>query len=143
LKVSAVRPEGFQADENKVLLNVTLVNRAFEVLDGDLLMTRANTPELVGLTCLVQRPRPQLLLSDKTLRLRVGDQDDRRYIFLATQMPYLRRQIEIDATGSSGSMKNIGQKAIRSLRILRPPRGEQRIIADTLTAHGRRLEAEI
>jgi type I restriction enzyme S subunit len=143
LKVSAVRPAGLQARENKVIVSQAHVQPAFEIHDGDLLITRANTPELVGLTCLVERPPPRLLLSDKTLRLVVDEeQADTRFLFYVSQMPYVRAQVETHATGSSGSMKNIGQGAIRGLLLKVPPRLEQAAIADRLTTLDRRQAEE-
>src|SRR5665811_2073853 len=55
LKVSAVRPEGLQAAENKTVTDSSLINPAYEVRPGDLLITRANTYELVGMTRLVHK----------------------------------------------------------------------------------------
>lgn len=132
LKVSAVRPSGFQALENKAITNLAHINPAFEVRDGDLLITRANTPELVGMTCLVSSSPKRLLLCDKTLRLNVNSTADKRFLFHSSQMSYVRRQIELHATGSSGSMKNIGQRAIGSLLLMAPRRTEQVRIAGVL-----------
>jgi type I restriction enzyme S subunit len=132
LKVSAVHPSGFRPNENKRLSDPRHVNPAYEVHDGDLLITRANTPELVGQACLVQSPPERLLLCDKTLRLRVHETDDARFVFYLLQYSATRAQIEVAATGSSGSMKNISQTAIRALRVVRPPFAEQARIADVL-----------
>lgn len=142
LKVSAVRPDGFRANENKVLTNALLANPAHEVRDGDLLITRANTYELVGFSCLVRDPPPRLLLCDKTLRLRINQCADRVCLFYMMQMSYVRRQIENSATGSSGSMKNISQSAVRALRIMVAPKDEQVALASALRASDDRLTRE-
>lgn len=57
LKVSAIRPEGFKADENKAITSSLHINSAYEVKDGDLLISRANTYELVGSVCFVEAPQ--------------------------------------------------------------------------------------
>jgi len=142
LKVSAVRPDGFRSEENKVVRDLRHSNKAYEVHDGDLLMTRANTYELVGLTCLVNSPQRQLLLCDKTLRLRVSAGTNTAFVFHASQMGYVRRQIETNATGSSGSMKNISQRVIRQLLFPFPQWEEQKSIVAALDAHDRQLDAE-
>jgi type I restriction enzyme, S subunit len=142
LKVSAVRPSGFQPNENKAITNPTNIEPTYEVRDGDLLITRANTYELVGLTCLVQSPPPRLLLCDKTLRLNLAGRTDHRFIFYTSQMPYVRSQIEIHATGSSDSMKNIGQKAIKRLLLRVAPYAEQTAIAEVLDSHDLRINRE-
>lgn len=143
LKVSAVRPHGFQPRENKAIINAVHVEPAFEVRHGDLLITRANTYELVGLACLVENPPPRLLLSDKTLRLVVDNSKaDVRFVFYTLQLPYVRAQIETHATGSSGSMKNIGQETIRALQVKLPPKPEQVAIANRLRAFDERADRE-
>ncbi|MEU3523446.1 restriction endonuclease subunit S [Streptomyces sp. NPDC038707] len=114
LKVSAVGREGFRPLENKRVEAADLVDSSLEVRKGDLLMTRANTPGLVGLSCVVGEVRPGLMLSDKTLRLNLACRDDDpRFLDAILRQSALRRQIEIAATGTSNSMKNISQESIR------------------------------
>lgn len=125
LKVSAVHPNGFKENENKVVESKYLQNPAYEVKNGDLLITRANTPELVGLPCLVETSRNRLMLSDKTLRLSIKDGINKAFIFFTLYQPWVRKQIEVLATGTSMSMKNISQKSLRSLRIKLPKESEQ------------------
>src|ERR1017187_7928334 len=61
---------------------------------------------------------PRLMLCDKTLRLRVDERSvPTRYIQIILGLAEVRRQIEIAATGTSGSMKNISQQSIRQLMI--------------------------
>ena len=134
LKVSAVQPDGFKSQENKIIVNKAWINPAYEVQDGDLLISRSNTFQLVGIVCHVRSPQPRLMLCDKTLRMRV---DPRRamtdFVFRQFQQPSARRHIEVHATGTSGSMKNISQPSIRSLKIQLPPLPQQRKIARILT----------
>ena len=131
LKVSAIRPEGFRPQENKWVTKAIHQNRKFEVRNGDLLISRANTYELVGLVCLVCNAPPRLLLCDKTLRLCLKpSRGSSAFFALVLQTRMVRQQIEVNATGTSGSMKNISQHAIRSLRLAYPDIKEQnRILA--------------
>ena len=118
LKVSAVTNDGFRSDENKVVRSPSLYNPAFCVHRGDLLITRANTSSLVGQSCIVGDAPPGLMLCDKTLRLRVNERlVPAKYVQLALTHPFVRRQIESAATGTSGSMKNISQQSIKRLMI--------------------------
>ena len=140
LKVSAVQPDGFRSQENKVIANSVLINPSYEVHDGDLLISRSNTYQLVGIVCFVRSPQPRLMLCDKTLRLRC---DPRRanteFMFWLLQQPSVRRQIEIHATGTSGSMKNISQPVIRRLKIVLPSTNEQ----DRITSRIQSLQDSI
>ena len=135
LKVGAVNPEGFRSDENKVVLNPSLHNPAYLVNNGDLLLSRANTVDLVGIVCHVQQTQPNLMLSDKTLRFRVqAGVMDVRYLFWVMQLPASRRQLENLATGTSGSMKNISQASLRTLLVMDADNEEQKRIAARLDA---------
>jgi type I restriction enzyme S subunit len=142
LKVSAVRPDGLRSGENKALVDQSRVNTMLEIRDGDLLMTRANTPKLVGLACFVSAPPSRLLLSDKTLRLNL---DSRRavpqFAALVLQSHLARKQIEVNGTGSSGSMKNISQREIREIVLVWPSVSEQRRIVDCADAASRGLSS--
>ncbi|MEW2300993.1 restriction endonuclease subunit S [Streptomyces sp. NPDC006655] len=130
LKVSAVGREGFRPRENKRVDDPSLIDSSTEVRPGDLLMTRANTPELVGTACVVERVRSGLMLSDKTLRLVMCDAGDPGFLALLLRQPELRKQIEIAATGTSNSMKNISQESIRNLVVPWPSKALQ---ADVLS----------
>jgi restriction endonuclease S subunit len=118
LKVSAVGNGAFRPEENKVVHDHALYNPAICVRPGDFLMTRANTTQLVGLSCVVEHAPPHLMLCDKTLRLKfTHPYAVSRFVHVVLGINEIRRQIEIEATGTSGSMKNISQQAIRRLMI--------------------------
>jgi len=143
LKVGAVHPEGLRPFENKVVDDTRLRKDAYLVRDGDLLISRANTSELVGLVCLVDNVPKNLMLSDKTLRLKVDElRMSVRFLFLQLQMSASRRQIEMAATGTSGSMKNISQSNILRLLIPCPPLTEQQAIASKSADLDKRLVTE-
>jgi type I restriction enzyme S subunit len=117
-----------------------LIHPRYEVKHGDLLMTRANTEELVGLACVAENPPPRLLLSDKTLRLHVdASAADPRFLQLALAQPILRQRVRALATGTSAGMKNIGQEQIRQLKVPGVPLQEQRRIVAAHAAFERRV----
>ena len=142
LKVSAIRPDGLQESENKAVIQPTLIDPSIEVKHGDLLISRANTPALVGLACYVRKPRSGLMLSDKTLRLNIDSTLALpRYIRHLLQASFSRCQIETSGTGSSGSMKNISQDEIRSLILPLPGIQEQRKLTEILDTADEEIRA--
>ncbi|MFF3255161.1 hypothetical protein ACFYWP_30025 [Actinacidiphila glaucinigra] len=142
LKVSAIQAGRFASRENKVLRDAALIHPRYEVKHGDLLMTRANTEELVGLACVVENPPPRLLLSDKTLRLHVDTSvADPRFVQLALAQRTVRQRVRALATGTSAGMKNIGQEQIRQLEVPNVPLADQRRIVATHAAFERRIGA--
>lgn len=144
LKVGAVHPDGLRLEENKVVEVEDLKNPAYLIRRGDLLLSRANTFELVGLVCHVTSDPKNLMLSDKTLRLSVRDSRiTTRFMFWQLQHPRSRTQIEIAATGTSGSMKNISQSSVEKMWIVRPSLNEQNEICSRLDAIACRYEVEM
>ena len=124
LKVSAVDPLGFRPEESKVLNDPSQFMPEFRVNEGDLLMTRANTPALVGETCIVDRDYPNLMLCDKTLRLVPAVGINKRLLWHLMQSQSMRQQIAAVSTGTGGAMKNISQAKIRALELPFPSEPE-------------------
>jgi type I restriction enzyme S subunit len=101
----------------------------FEIRAGDLLLTRSNTPDLVGNACVVMRTPPRLMLCDLVYRLRVDDHAaERGFLVYWYLSPPGRYQIEVEARGSSQSMVKVSQQHIRSWLIVLPPPPEQKKI---------------
>jgi type I restriction enzyme, S subunit len=121
LKVSAVGADGFVADENKVLEDNDTFIPAFSVHANDLLITRANTRELVGRVCKAPKEYPNLMLSDKTLRLEVDETlGDKDFLLQVLRSREARSQIEASASGTGGAMKNISQVQIMNFNLPLP-----------------------
>jgi type I restriction enzyme S subunit len=133
LKVSAVTWGVFRPEENKAILDGYDPGDCPRPMHGDLLISRANTRDLVGAPVLVEGNHPNLLLSDKLLRL-LPDENrvERRYLAYALRSAAARRHFEGRAGGTSGSMTNVTQEDIRSVPLVLPPLTEQRRIADIL-----------
>lgn len=144
LKVSSVSWGEFKPEENKRLPLGVSPRPETEVCEGDLLVSRANTRELVGRSVLVKSTPPKLMASDKLLRLRpIAQRATSAFINYALSSDCSREQIEEAATGSSGSMKNISQERIRSILIPRPSVNEQKDIAAVLDSISDRIQGEV
>lgn len=144
LKVSSITWDEFRPWENKRLPADLTPRPEIEVRPGDVLLSRANTPELVGRAGFVETTTPRLMLSDKLLRLRPnGRVVAPRYLALALELPRSRTQIREAATGSSQSMKNISQEALRRVRVpLLSPKGQFQVVS-VAESFGTRLVAEV
>ncbi len=118
IKVSAMTWGEFDPAENKAVTDEGRVDPRFEIRPGDLLVSRANTSELVGASVLVRDVRAKLLLSDKSLRLAPHSEVNAEWLWRALQAPSARRQISALATGTKDSMRNISQAALK--RVLLP-----------------------
>jgi type I restriction enzyme S subunit len=126
LKVSAVGPKGFDAAEHKRLIDQKDFLPRFAVTQGDFLITRCNTKELVGRVCIVPEDHPSLMLCDKTIKLEFDeDKASPGFMDAVLRSRRLRTQIEACATGTGGAMKNISQDNIRSFVVPLPPLRKQ------------------
>jgi type I restriction enzyme S subunit len=133
LKVSAVTWGRFRPEENKAVVTGYEPGNCPRPRHGDILISRANTRELVGAPVLVERDHSSLLLSDKILRLVPNlDRVDRRFLAWALRSEPARAHFVARAGGTSGSMTNITQEDIRAAPLPLPPLAEQRRIADML-----------
>ena len=117
LKISAVGRLGFQPKESKTVTAPGIFADSMRVGKGDILITRANTAERVGMVCRVDGNYPNLFLSDKTLRLTPSAEVDPDCLVAALQTGEARRQLSAAGSGTSASMKNISQGNIRNLKV--------------------------
>jgi type I restriction enzyme S subunit len=119
VKISAVSWGDFLEDESKTLEDPTLFMPERAIRAGDLLISRANTIDLVGACVLVRDVKRTLMLSDKVLRLQAIDKW-KRWLLICLRSPLGRFQIENLATGNQLSMRNITQDSLRRIVIPLP-----------------------
>lgn len=140
LKVGCVNGGNFRSTENKALPTALRPRVELALRKGDILISRANTRELVGGCAVVDRDYPLLMICDKLYRLIV---DDSRAIpdFLgALIIVHGRREVELEATGASASMVNIAQSVILNLQIGLPRPEEQTVIVEQLKRETARID---
>ncbi len=144
LKVGCVNGIKFNADENKALPAETQPISELEIKPGDVLVSRANTRELLGSASVVTQVRPRLLLCDKLYRLKIfAGTVIPIYLVLVMGASIIRYQLEREATGASSSMQNISQGTILNLVVPLPNTAEQHTIATYLDAETAKIDALI
>lgn len=121
LKVGCVNGGKFRALENKALPSELEPRLQYLIQKNDLLISRANTKELVGSAAVIDEDYPNLILCDKLYRLRFTRAVSAEMVALYLSIGVVREQIELSATGASHSMQNIGQDTIKELFYLLPP----------------------
>jgi type I restriction enzyme S subunit len=142
LKVGCVNGGAFQPAENKKLPPELEPVPAYSLRRGDLLISRANTRDLVGSAAAIEADFANLMLCDKLYRLRLAeDLCAPPYLAAYLGTPQARSQIELQATGASSSMLNIGQSAILDLFAPVPSSAEQVEILQFLSHETKRLDA--
>lgn len=125
LKLSAVKQGRFYADENKQLPGDIEPMREYEVHDGDLLVTRANTPELVGDVAVVSGAGQRLLLPDLIYRVRIDRTISADFLAQVLLSSRVRNLIQATARGSSQSMVKLRGEDIREWPVPRADAEQQ------------------
>ncbi|WP_211243502.1 restriction endonuclease subunit S [Chitiniphilus eburneus] len=125
LKVSAVGSQGYCPEENKALLNPNDFIPEATVEIGDFLVTRANAqPQGVARTCIVESTPNNLMLCDKTWRLRfTADAPPKQFILAWTKLPKFRSYIEALCSGTEA--KNISQEKFLAAPMVHLDKGQQ------------------
>ncbi len=129
LKLNAVKEGQFDDSKAKALPLCIDIPINLEIRPGDFLITRGNTPDLVGDVCYVSKTKPNLILSDLIYRLRLDESKlNGKFLSFFLQSHIGRLQIVADARGSSASMVKISQEHILDWLVPIPPLKEQQDI---------------
>ncbi len=135
LKISAVTSGVLNPRESKALPSSYEPPHAHFVKPGDLLITRANTAELVGATALIGKECPEnLVLPDKIWRF-IWKEDFHgtpEFVWALFQEQATRQSLGNIASGTGGSMKNISMKKLMQMRVIWPPKELQETFSEAL-----------
>ena len=141
LKTTCVQWEGFDAKQNKKLLLSDSPRAELQVAVGDVLVTRAGPVNRVGVACAVLEAVPNLMLSDKIVRLRLRNDVLPRYLALALSSADCQEYFRHGKTGLAESQVNISREKLLALPLRVPPLGEQRRVVAHLDALQAKLDA--
>ena len=103
------------------------------VKDGEILIARSNTPELVGRVAMFAGQPKGVIASDLTIRVRVKDGIDPKFLEVYLRYLYLTGCWERRAGGASGSMKKITRRQIQNEHVPLPAVSTQYRIASELS----------
>ena len=128
LKVSAVTWGEYRASESKPVPPGFDPPDSYLVQPGDLLISRANTRELIGATVYVWQTPGNIILPDKIWRFvwRRPLKASPLYVHALFNHPAIRHEMGRRASGTSGSMKNITKPKVLSMQVPLPPLDRQR-----------------
>lgn len=144
LKVGCVNGGRFDPQENKKLPQTLEPEPKLGIRKEDVLISRANTRELVGSAAVALTSYPKHMLCDKLYRLMVDrDECNPHYVALFLTTPAARSEIELAATGASQSMVNIAQSVITNMVLPVPPLDEQKKIVEHIADENRKIESFI
>ena len=121
LKLSAVTYGIYKPEENKEIIDENDFVESAEVHEGDLLFTRKNTPELVGMAAYVASTSPKLMMPDLIFRLNTKNNCNKIFLWKLINLDLFRKEIQNIASGSAKSMSNMSKERLGKLSIYLPP----------------------
>lgn len=121
LKLSAVTYGFYRPKENKAMLDKSQFIEDVAVRNGDLLFTRKNTPELVGMCAYIYDTPDRLMMPDLIFRLNTTRRCNKVFIWKLINHDLFRKRMQAIATGSAKSMSNISKERLFKLKIILPP----------------------
>jgi type I restriction enzyme, S subunit len=142
LKTSCISRGQFFPEEHKAVLADEVKRVKTPLKAESILMSRMNTPSLVGEVGYVQHNHPDIYLPDR-LWMFSGKEGISDTLFLSHLLSSdgFRQKLSDIASGTSGSMKNIPQRSFLQIPVQLPPLPEQKKIAEILSGIDRAINA--
>lgn len=136
LKTSCISNGSFNAQENKKIIEEDITRAKLNPAKDSILVSRMNTPQLVGEVGYISCDYPNLFIPDRLWLIQTRDKliDSAKWLNYQLTTPKLKNALTSIATGTSGSMKNIAQPSFLNLEVHTPALQEQAKIANFLSA---------
>ncbi len=126
LKTSCISGGQFFPNENKKILASELSRAALNPTKDSILVSRMNTPLLVGENGYIDKEHKNLFIPDRLWLLKTLPDNTSRFLNYILTTQKIRAAISNIATGTSNSMKNISQPSFLALKSGFPTLPEQR-----------------
>lgn len=125
LGLGCLTSEGFKPRHLKAVGLSSSQCREALLHDGDLLFSRSNTPELVGLCGIYRDVGSPCIYPDLMMRIRPNTRTGAEFLEALLLSPVMRRRISGAAVGTSGSMVKLNSRAVLRLELAMPEKDEQ------------------
>ena len=132
LKLSAATYGDYRPYENKALLDEKQFVKSVEVHRGELLFTRKNTPDLVGMAAYVFETPEKLMMPDLIFRLVTNERMTPTFLWQLINNREFRPAIQGISGGSAKSMSNISKERLKNIEVICPPISEQKKLEGVL-----------
>ncbi|AXU29203.1 TPA: restriction endonuclease subunit S [Clostridioides difficile] len=140
LKTSCVSNGKFDPYENKLIIEKEIDRAKLNPKSGEIIISRMNTPQLVGEIGYIEKDYPELFLPDRLWQSKLNKGVDGRWLAECLITEKIKYQIKDIATGTSNSMKNISKTSFLSLKIPFTIYEEQKKISDILNLWNKKIE---
>lgn len=127
LGLGCLTREGFEAKQLKNAPRAAAIQSSALLRSGDFLISRANTPELVGLCGVYVDLGSPAIYPDLMMRLTLLDFIDSYFLESQLLLPETRSRLTALAVGTSSSMAKLNAESIKQFQVFIPPLDEQRL----------------
>ncbi|MDP2850289.1 MAG: restriction endonuclease subunit S [Sulfuricurvum sp.] len=139
LKTSCVYTGQFDPNENKTVIPEEIMRLSCPLQENTLIVSRMNTPDLVGAAGLVTFAPKNIYLPDRLWQVSF-DFAVPAFIHYLTLTGVYRSYIQTVCAGTSASMQNLSQDNFRDFTFALPDNQEQRVIADYLCTQTAKID---
>lgn len=144
LKTSCVYSGSFDPLENKAVLPEEAARVACPVTANTLVVSRMNTPDLVGAAGLARQSLSTIFLPDRLWQVSFDERSvSPRFVYWWTRSSLYRDQVRLACAGASSSMQNLDQDSFRAFQLPAHSVGNQERIANFLDEKTARIDALI
>jgi type I restriction enzyme S subunit len=140
LKTSCVYSGNFDPHENKSVDPEDVRRVSCPLRSGTLIVSRMNTPDLIGAAGSVADATANIYLPDRLWQVSVSGLDI-RFVHFWTLTSAYRAQVEASCTGTSASMKNLSQDQFLAFSLAVPPPFDCERIAEFLASETAKIDA--
>ena len=134
LKTSSVSKFIFNPHEHKQVNNDEYSRVTCPVTADCIIVSRMNTPDLVGACGYVEKTYPNLFLPDRLWQISFKNDVSAKFIWYYLNNKMVRSYISSLSTGTSSTMQNISQGQFGNISVCLPDSNEQKEISDCLDA---------
>lgn len=132
LKTSCVSKMIFLPNENKSVNKDEYDRVKCPVCGNTIIVSRMNTPELVGACAYIEKDINNIFLPDRLWQVHFKDNVNVKYVYYCLISTYIRNYYSSLSTGTSSSMQNISQGQFANAVIPYPSSKEQEEIVGFL-----------
>ena len=132
LKTSCVSKMVFIPSENKSVNKDEYDRVKCHVCGNTIIVSRMNTPDLVGACAYIEKNINNLFLPDRLWQVHFNDDVNVKYVYYCLISQYIRNYYSSLSTGTSSSMQNISQGQFANAIITYPSLEEQKEIVEFL-----------
>ena len=139
LKTSSINEGAFIPNQNKRIIQSDIHRAKLNPKKNSIIISRMNTPELVGQIGYVSQNHSNLFIPDRLWQTVTNNKVNVKWLSYLLITPKIKYIIKSKATGTSGSMKNIAKPNFLSIPFNSPLLPEQNKIASFLTSVDKKI----